>query len=79
MENIVIRNEESQDYKAVEELTREAFWNLHVPGCDEHYFVHTMRNHSDFIPELDFIAEVDGKIVGNIIYTKAKLDRKSVV
>ncbi|MFW6253539.1 MAG: GNAT family N-acetyltransferase [Chitinivibrionales bacterium] len=69
--NIDIRNERHEDHRAVEELTREAFWNLYVPGCDEHYLVHIMRNHPDFIPTLDFVAVLDDKIVGNIMYTKS--------
>lgn len=73
MEKMIIRNETEKDYTIVEEMTREAFWNLYVPGCDEHYLVHTMRKHEDFIPELDFVVESDGKVVGNIMYTKAKL------
>ena len=71
--NIQIRNETPQDYKIVENITREAFWNLYMPGCGEHYLVHIMREHQDFLPELDFVLEVDGKIIGNIMYTKAKL------
>lgn len=73
MNNLIIRNETEKDYTIVEEMTREAFWNLYVPGCDEHYLVHTMRSHEDFIPALDLVAEADGKIVGNIMYTKARL------
>lgn len=57
----------------MEELTRKAFYNLYIPGCVEHYLVHHMRGHEDFIPELDFVAELDGQIIGNIMYTKAKL------
>ncbi|MBE6731481.1 MAG: N-acetyltransferase [Ruminococcaceae bacterium] len=74
MENLTIRLETEKDYRAVEELTREAFWNLHKPGADEHYFVHMMRKHPDFIPELAFVLEKDGKIIGNIMYTKAWLE-----
>ncbi|MFR1725903.1 GNAT family N-acetyltransferase [Emergencia timonensis] len=70
---IEIRNEEERDYKKVEEVTRAAFWNLYVPGCDEHYLTHIMRSHEDYIRDLDFVIEVDGEIVGNIMYTKAKL------
>lgn len=70
---ITIRNETENDYRAVEELTREAFWNLNFPGCSEHYLVHVLRSHADFIPELDLVAEADGKIVGSIIYSKSKL------
>lgn len=70
---INIRNEVATDYKRVEEITRKAFYNLYVPGCFEHYLVHVMRGHEDFITELDFIIEDDGKVIGNIMYTKAKL------
>lgn len=52
-----IRNEVKRDYQAVEELTRRAFYNLYVPGCVEHYLVHIMREHEDFIQELDFVLE----------------------
>lgn len=70
---INIRNEAAADYRIVEEITRKAFYNMYVPGCTEHYLVRTMRDHEDFIPELDFVIEVDGQIIGNIMYTKAKL------
>ena len=45
-----IRNEKESDYQAVEDMTRKAFYNLYVPGCIEHYLVHIMREHEDFIP-----------------------------
>ncbi|MCX5780946.1 MAG: N-acetyltransferase [Firmicutes bacterium] len=70
---IKIRNEEQIDYERVEEITRKAFWNLYIPGCFEHYLVHVMRSHKDFLPELDLVIEVDNQIIGNIMYTKAKL------
>ena len=50
------------------------FWNVYKPSADEHYFVHMMRSHPDFIPELAFVLEKDGEIVGNIMYTKAWLE-----
>jgi len=71
--DVGLRNETVSDYRTVEELTREAFWNHHVPGCDEHYLLHIMRKADSFIQELDIVAEVNGKIVGNIVYTKAKI------
>ena len=70
---IQIRNEQKSDYQIVEDITREAFYNMYVPGCMEHYLVHIMRGHEDFIPEVDFVLELDGKVIGNIMYTKAKL------
>ena len=74
MNNLTIRLETEKDYRAVEELTREAFWNVYKPGADEHYYVHQMRSHPDFIPELAFVLELAGRIVGNIMYTKAWLE-----
>ena len=68
-----IRRETAADYRAVEELHRNAFWNVQVPGCSEHYLAHVLRKHPDFIPELDLVYELDGKIVGNVMYTKSEL------
>lgn len=70
---LYIRNEKETDYKLVEDITRKAFYNMYIPGCVEHYLVHIMRGHEDFIPELDFVLELDGKVIGNIMYTKAEL------
>lgn len=70
---IIIRNEEKSDCVRVEDITRRAFYNIYVPGCVEHYLVHIMRGHEDFIPELDFVIELNGEVIGNIMYTKAKL------
>ncbi len=69
--DIIIRNETPADYRGVENLTRESFWNVYKLGADEHYYVHQMRSHPDFIPELAFVPEKDGQIIGNIMYTKA--------
>lgn len=66
-----IRLEEKSDYREVEYITREAFWNHHVPGCDEHYLAHLLRAAKCFLPELDFVAELDGRLVGNIMYSRA--------
>jgi predicted N-acetyltransferase YhbS len=71
--NLTIRNEQKGEYRAVEELTREAFWNVNFPGCVEHFCLHNMRGSNDFIPELDFVAELEGKLAGNIVYTHGKL------
>lgn len=84
MPDYSIRLETPKDYRAVENITREAFWNQNVPGCGEHYLVHTMRTHADYIPELAFVLEKDGVIIGNIQYTKAALvdddgNRKTVL
>lgn len=57
-----IRNETEQDYQRVEEITRKDFYNLYVPGCMEHYLIHIMRQHEDFLPELDFVMELDDAV-----------------
>jgi predicted N-acetyltransferase YhbS len=71
--NIKIRNEVESDYRRVEEITREAFWNRYMPGCNEHFVLNNLRKSDDFITELDFVAEIDGEIVGNIVYSKSKV------
>lgn len=76
MEKLFIRNETESDYEVVEDITRNAFWNVYVPGCYEHYLVHVMRKHVDFIPMLDFVAELDGQIIGNIMYTKSAIRKE---
>lgn len=73
MSDLIIRNETENDCKTVEKITRDAFWDVNFPGCDEHYLAHILRGHEDFIRELDFVAELDGQVIGNIMYTKAAL------
>lgn len=70
---MIIRNEKQEDYRVVEEMIKETFWNLSEPGCNEHFFAHEVRKSEDYIPELDFVLEEDGKIIGHIIYVKAKM------
>lgn len=69
----VLRLEEPGDHRRVEELTREAFWGYMNPTCDEHYLVHLLRQSPAFIPELDYVALFEDKLVGNIMYTRAKI------
>jgi len=71
--DIELRLEEEKDYFIVENITREAFWNHHVPGCDEHLLIHNLRKTNEFIKELDFVAINNNKIIGNIVYVKAKI------
>lgn len=73
MSNFIIRNETETDYKTVEKITRDAFWDVNFPGCDEHYLAHILRGHKDFVSELDLVAELDGRVIGNIMYTKSAL------
>ena len=68
-----IRIEQPKDYREVENLTREAFWNVYRPGCTEHYVLNQYRTNPDFIPELDFVMEEDSKIIGHVMFSKAEL------
>ena len=56
-----------------EALTRRAFWNVHTPGCRDHYLVHCLRQHADFIPELDFVLELDGQLIGSILFSRSQM------
>lgn len=77
MNKIEIRNERKSDMNIVEEITRKAFYNIYIPGCVEHYLIKIMREHKDFIKELDFVLELNGKVIGNIMYTKVKLTNEN--
>lgn len=77
MENYSIRVEEERDYSTVESLVRESFWNVYRPGCTEHYVLHHLRSNPDFIPELAFVMEVDGKIIGQNVFVKAQITKSN--
>ena len=69
--NITIRSETEADYRETENITREAFWDLYQPGCDEHLVLHQLRQSDAFIHELDLVACEGDRIIGNIVYTRA--------
>ena len=68
-----IRLEKPEEYRAVENLTREAFWNVYRPGCTEHFVLNQYRRNPDFIPELDFVMEEEGRLIGHVMFSKAEL------
>ena len=70
---MTIRLETPQDYREVENLTREAFWNKYHPGCMEHYVLHCYRSRPEFVKELDYVVEEAGKIVAHIMYSHAQI------
>ena len=73
MNHILIRKETKEDYYSTERMTMRAFWNLHGPGCNEHYLVHKLREAEEYLPELSRVAEMDGQIVGAVFYSKARV------
>ncbi|WNX84177.1 N-acetyltransferase [Agathobaculum sp. NTUH-O15-33] len=73
MNDLTIRPERPADERAVDALTRDAFWDVFRPGCVEHYILHQLRKHPDFIPELSLVAEQNGGIVGHIAYSRAAI------
>ena len=73
-DKIILRNETKEDYRKVENLTREAFWNVYRPGCMEHYVLHCYRNDPAFVPELDFVMELNDELIGQVIYVRSEID-----
>ncbi len=71
--DITIRPETESDDRAVENLTREAFWNVYRPGCMEHYVLHCFRTDPAFVPELDLVMELDGTLIGHIMYARSEI------
>ena len=71
MSEIIIRRETEDDYRAVENLVREAFWNVYRPGCLEHFVIHRLRDDPAFVPELDLVMEKDGELIGQNMFMRA--------
>lgn len=69
--NIMIRLEKEEEYREVENMVRESFWNIYRPGCFEHYVLNQLRNYPAFVPELDFVMELDGKLIGQNMFMRA--------
>jgi len=69
----IIRLERKEEHREVENLIREAFWNVYRPGCLEHYVIHQLRNDPAFVPELDFVMEKDGQLIGQNMFMRAAI------
>ena len=74
MENTIIRLEKKEDWRETENLIRESFWNVYRPGCSEHYVMHVLRDDPAFIPELDFVMEQDGRLIGQNMFMKTVIN-----
>lgn len=62
MDNVIIRLEKKEEYREVENLVRESFWNVYRPGCLEHYVLNQLRDDKDFVSELDFVMKKTEKL-----------------
>ena len=71
---VTFRLEQKEDYAAVEYLVRESFWNVYRPGCSEHYVIHVLRDDPAFIWELDFVMELDGRLIGQNMFMKTVIN-----
>ena len=71
---ITIRLEEEKDYRKVETLVRESFWNVYRPGCSEHYVLHVLRDDPAFVKELDFVMEKDGLLIGQNMFMRTIIE-----
>ena len=72
--DITIRLEKREEYRDVENLVRESFWNVYRPGCSEHYVLHMLRNDPAFVKELDFVMEQNGRLIGQNMFMKTVID-----
>ena len=71
---IIIRPENKGEYREVENLIRESFWNVYRPGCSEHYVIHVLRDDPAFVKELDFVMEKDGILIGQNMFMKTVIN-----
>lgn len=72
-DNIIIRFEKKEEYREVENLVRESFWNVYRPGCFEHYVLNQLRDDPAFVPELDFVMEQNGRLIGQNMFMRANI------
>ena len=72
--DVIIRSETKDDHRKVEELVRESFWNVYRPGCSEHFVIHVLRDDPAFVKELDFVMELDGKLIGQNMFMKTVIE-----
>ena len=70
----IIRNEKEDEYRDVENLVRESFWNVYRPGCSEHYVIHVLRDDPAFVKELDFVMEKEGRLIGQNMFMKTVIN-----
>ena len=70
----VIRLEKREEYRDVENLVREAFWNVYRPGCSEHYVLHVLRDDPAFVKELDLVMERNGRLIGQNVFMRTVID-----
>ena len=71
--SIMIRLEKKEEYREVEKMVRESFWNVYHPGCFEHYVLNQLRDDPAFVPELDFVMEQDGQLIGQNMFMRANI------
>ena len=70
----ITRLEKKEEYREVENLVRESFWNVYRPGCSEHYVIHILRRDEAFVKELDFVMETDGTLIGQNMFMKTVIE-----
>ena len=72
--DVIIRSEKKGEYREVENLVRESFWNVYRPGCSEHYVIHVLRDDPAFVKELDFVMEKDGRLIGQNMFMRTVIN-----
>ena len=72
--DVIIRSEKKEEYRKVENLVRESFWNVYKPGCSEHYLLHVLRDDPAFVKELDFVMERDGRLIGQNVFMRTVIN-----
>ena len=72
--DVIIRSEKKAEYRKVENLVRESFWNVYKPGCSEPFVLHVLRDDPAFVKELDFVMERDGRLIGQNVFMRTVIN-----
>ncbi len=75
----MIRQATEKDYKVIYDVVKTAFASAEHADGNEQDLVNALRIGESYIPELSLVYELDGKIVGHIMFTKAMVGDTEVL
>lgn len=76
---MIIRAAQAKDFATIHSLVQAAFSSAEHSDGTEHYLVAALRKDVAYIPSLSLVAEIDGTIVGHIMFTKATIEKQTIL
>lgn len=76
---MTIRTERQADYASVYQVVKNAFKTAEQSDGNEQDLVNALRQSPAFIPELSLVSEINGKVIGHIMFTKLQINRHTAL